>query len=200
MGLSTETRRAGEGSPFDHVQAERIRRGDRVAFQKLFHANYDALCAYASLFVRSSQVAEDLVQEVFCDLWKRRCMWHPEYSTKAFLFGAVRHQTCNYRRRLRVQEQIDDSTLVDGLLSQEDPEQLLHGNELRRIAQEAIDELPERRREIFVLSREHHLTYAEIASRLGISIKTVETQMGRALHYLRDRLAGLGVYSTSPTP
>lgn len=170
-------------------QAERVRRGDRAAFKALFHTYYDALCNYACRYVDSLEVAEDLVQDVFFDLWKRRRTWRPQHSPKAFLYGAVRNQTLKHRRRSRGHTHVNGQDALREIPSQQNPEQSLRDRELTRVSQQAIDELPERRRHIFILSREHDLTYAEIAVALGISVKTVETQMGRALQHLRERLS-----------
>lgn len=171
--------------------AERIRQGDREAFKELFQAHYDALCRYACRYVASLEVAEDLVQEVFFDLWKRRSTWHPEHSPKAFLFGAVRNQTLKHQRRSRGSTQVlnGQQEILQEVSSQGSPARSLRSRELTERGQQAINELPERRRHIFILSRKHGLTYAEIAIALDISVKTVETQMGRALQHLRNRLS-----------
>lgn len=188
MGWNGEIRRTEDVRPCGSGLAEHVRRGDPTAFNDLFHAHYEALCRYACCYVHSPEVAEDLVQDVFFDLWKRRCSWHPERSAKAFLFGAVRNQTLNFNRRVRAQNYLRRHDAADRLSSRENPEQALQYTELARVAQRAISDLPERRRQIFILSREHDLTYAEIATTLEISVKTVETQMGRALRQLRGRL------------
>lgn len=183
----------GEATVNGSGLAERLRQGDRTAFKELFHAHYQALCSYACRYVNSLEVAEDLVQEVFLDLWQRRHSWHPEHSPRAFLYGAVRNQTLNHQRRLRARQHVGRNGKGQSVFyeppSQENPEETLRYQELRRAAQRAISELPQRRRQIFILSREHSLTYVEIAIALDISVKTVETQMGRALQHLRDRLS-----------
>lgn len=184
-----QTRCAESTPPRDSHLAARIRAGDRAAFKELFLEYYEALCRYAYRYVGAQDVAEDLVQDVFFDLWNRRETWHPKHSLRAFLYGAVRNQTLNYQRRTRAHARGDDA--IGGLLSLEDPEETFRYGELSRVAEQAIRELPPRCRHMFMLSREHELTYAEIAAATGVSIKTVETQMGRALQHLRDRLSSL---------
>lgn len=184
-----------QASRAESDQQERLRRGDQTAFKELFDAHYDALCRFACQYVHSLEVAEDLVQDVFSDLWVRRASWQPQRSSKAYLYGAIRNQTLNHQRRERVRSRGESNPRVrgvpalDNVPSDENPEQTLRGQELAGAAQQAIMELPRQRRFIFVLSREHELTYAEIALVLGVSVKTVETQMGRALKHLRERLA-----------
>ena len=184
---SVQVRGAGVTQDPGSGQLEHIRAGDRAAFKALFQAHYGALCRYALRYVDSVEIAEDLVQDVFFDLWKRRAACRPEHSLKAFLYGAVRNQTLNHLRRVRRQASEPDA--LGDLLSREDPEETMHVEELRRVAERAVSELPPRCRDVFVLSREHELSYAEIGAALGISVKTVETHMGRALQHLRDRLS-----------
>lgn len=173
----------------DPEQAERIRAGDRAAFRALFLAYYENLCRYAYRYVGSLETAEDLVQDVFFDLWKRRATWYPKHSSRAFLYGAVRYQTLNYKRRVRARHRVSGPEPESELLSLDDPEEALQYQELNRDVARAIDALSPRCRHVFMLSREHELTYAEIAAVAGISLKTVETHMGRALQHLRERLS-----------
>lgn len=170
-------------------EAERIREGDREAFKVLFQTHYEALCRYAFRYVDSPEVAEDLVQDVFFDVWKRRAAWQPTHSPRAFLYGAVRNQTLNHLRRVRAFRRLDEPGEPGEPLSLENPEASVHYEELRQDTERAVLELPPRCRDVFILSREHELTYPEIAATLGISIKTVETHMGRALQHLRERLS-----------
>lgn len=172
-------------------QTEQIRHGDREAFKELFHAQYEALCRYAYRHVGALEVAEDLVQNVFFDLWKRRATWDPRHSPRAFLYGAVRNQIRKHHRRSSIRNHVTGADVVDDLPAQEDPEAALHDRDLHRMKDQALDALPLRCRHVFMLSREHGLTYAEIAAVLSISIKTVETHMGRALQLLRGRFSSL---------
>lgn len=190
MGSNTEIRPTKDAQPCDSSSTEHVRLGDPIAFGDLFRAHYDALCRYACSYVHSIDIAEDLVQDVFFDLWKRRFSWSPEYSTRAFLFGAVRNQTLKFHRRRRVLRSSFGESSAERLPSLENPELMLQYAEFIQLTQRAINDLPERRRQIFILSREHELSYAEIATTLEISVKTVETQMGRALRQLRSRLTG----------
>ena len=183
-----QVRRAA-APPGEARQVEQIRDGDWDAFRALFLAHYPALCRYVHRYVRSQEVAEDLVQEVFFDLWKRRAGWHPEHAPRAFLYGAVRNQMLNHQRRLRTRPQLGTGEALGALLASEDPEETVAYEDFVRVAARAVVALPPRCRDVFVLSREHELTYAEIAATLGISVKTVESHMARALKHLRDHLA-----------
>ncbi len=165
-----------------------IAAGDRLAFEALFRQHYGPLCAFATGYVKEPDAAEDLVQDLFFRLWLDREKVSITTSTKAYLYASVRNRCLNAVKagsRMRVlNEEVDDHPADDGRTEDE------HTERIARV-QAAIGSLPEERRKIFKLSRYEGLKYQEIAERLGISIKTVENQMGKALKTLRDELADL---------
>ena len=166
----------------------RLARGDRAAFEAVFHEHYVSLVRFAEAMLRSREAGEDIVQEVLLNLWRQRENLRIDDSLRAYLYRAVRNRALNSVRNDRVRRE----ALPD--LVKESPEPaasevgLLEG-ELEAAVRAAIAQLPPRCREIFELSRFKGLRYVEIAETLGISVKTVETQMGRALKILRERLA-----------
>jgi RNA polymerase sigma-19 factor, ECF subfamily len=161
-----------------------------LVFDELVRTHYGRLCNFAYRFVGSRDVAEDIVQDVLARLWRNREEFDPR-DPLAYLYQAVRNQAVSYRRQQGVRErwsahaadEIERRPGEDGLSRVE-------AADLATALARAVDQLPERCRLIFTMSREQGLSYAEIAKILGISIKTVETQMGRALKALRSRLAG----------
>jgi RNA polymerase sigma-70 factor (ECF subfamily) len=164
---------------------ERIRAGDEAAFEALFRALAPGLCALVTRYVGARAVAEEIVQDLFLDVWTRRTELAIDRSIGAYLFTAARNRALNHARRER---RVVDLTLLERG-DQPDPAspgeaELLDALEL----QDAIAQLPARCRLIFTLNRHQDLSYTEIAASLGLSVKTVETQMGRALKALRDRL------------
>lgn len=173
----------------DRQWVRELQDGREDAFECLFLAYYDDLCAFASQYVSSSQDVEDLVQEVFLSVWERRDTLDPQQSIRAYLYKATRNgalKTLNREQRWpTVQRELQEQSLRGH------PGNQLEHSEAEEDVWEAIHALPERRREIFLLSRQHELTYAEIAELLDISIKTVETQMGRALRHLEEQLPEL---------
>lgn len=157
--------------------------------EQLFRAYYRMLCAFAMQYVKDSERAEDLVQDLFYRLWLDRERLNVTTSMKAYLFTAVRNRCLNEvkvqgRMRSLVEERDD---VVDGEVGRSEDE---HTERIARV-QAAIEALPEERRKVFKLSRYEGLKYHEIAERLGISVKTVENQMGKALKTLREELADL---------
>ncbi|CAM3381386.1 RNA polymerase sigma-70 factor [Rhodothermus bifroesti] len=177
-------------SAFEQQQlAARVRQGDAVAFEQLFRLYYAPLVHFAARIVGAFPEAEEIVQKVFVNLWQRRTLWVPQASVAAYLYGAVRNEAVKYcqRRPMAASLEAAETLTAESL----DPDLQLLGNELAGLIERLVSELPQQRRLIFSLSRDHGLSYAEIAQALGISIKTVETQMGRALRQLRERLKTL---------
>lgn len=168
---------------------ERIRSGDEAAFEALFRAFAPGLCALAARYVGSRAVAEELVQELFLDIWTRRAHLVVDRSVASYLQTAMRHRALNHLRHERrmVMPLPDDGRRDESDAAAPGESELLDALEL----QDAIEHLPARCRLIFTLSRQQDMSYAEIAASLGLSIKTVETQMGRALRSLRERLRHL---------
>lgn len=173
----------------DHRLAERIQDGDRQAFEELFFSYGDQLCAFAAEHVDANR-AEDIVQEVFCDLWRRREEWEPRGTIKAYLYRAVRNTSLDHLDHQEVKRKWEEEEKRRDRASEHTgPADALHFSEFERAMESAVDELPERRRLVYRMARQHDMTYAEIASALDIAKKTVENHMGRALKSLRKQLA-----------
>lgn len=165
-----------------------IARGDRGAFETVFREHYAALVRFADAMLRSRESGEDIVQEVLLNLWRQRETLRVDDSLRAYLYRAVRNRALNSVRNDRVRREAVPHLVREAPQAAPGDADLLEG-ELEVAARAAIAELPPRCREIFELSRFQGLRYSEIAETLGISVKTVETQMGRALKALRERLA-----------
>lgn len=167
--------------------AERIQRGDKEAFEVLFHAHYSALCCYANRFIRDSDDSEEIVQDTFVRFWNRRAEIKVEYSLKSYLFQAVRNASFNFLKHAAIVREHEAAQMR--VLSEEDHHDEIITMELAERIARAVDQLPEERRKIFRMSRDEGLKYKEIADQLNISPKTVENQIGRALSFLRSELA-----------
>ena len=171
-----------------------IRAGSQDAFDELFTSHWEVLCAYATALVHQRAAAEDVVQEVFVELWQRRRQLAPHPDARAYLLTATRNRALNYLRgQSRHQRKI--SVLPKSRVSEPTVDAELSADELQRALEACLTTLPERCREVFILQRYGGLTYADIASVLGIARKTVEVHMGRALELLHaclaDRYPGL---------
>jgi RNA polymerase sigma-70 factor (ECF subfamily) len=172
-----------------HQWVLRIQEGDRDAFREMYYAYYDKLCAFAAEYVGSMDRARDVVQEVFLTLWERRADWTLHGSLTSYLYQAVRNRALNASRNLDTRRrayQVHQRRRVQACYRT--AEDQAHYHQVSEVIHRAIDQLPPRRRMVFLLHRQHDLTYAEVAQTMGIAKKTVENQMGRALKFLRQRL------------
>ncbi len=166
-----------------------IHQGNERVFETVFRKHYQALCNYSCNILKDMDDAEEIVQGVFLKFWEQRQEIEITVSLKSYLYRAV-HNTClNRIKHLKVQEvyrQHIGDVMENTFDSATD---LLDKNELEIRIAEALEKLPEQCRLIFKMSRFEELKYQEIANQLGLSIKTVENQIGKALKIMRAELA-----------
>lgn len=165
----------------------KIKEGDETAFNKAFESYYSRLCFFADNIIHDYDQSSSIVQQVFVDLWLKRERLDVVYSLKGFLFRSVRNQSLDWLRHRKV-----ESEYLQELSFKQEEAVFLDQLELAELNDKintAIQELPEKCREIFILCRFEGLKYAEIASRLEISVKTVETQMSIALKRIRTKVS-----------
>ena len=166
----------------------RVRKGDKKAFEELFHFYYPGLCTYAESLVKSPEQAEEIVQEVFFNVWKNRLELNILVSWQRYLYRSVFNQSMMQLRRLKREGRMDDQVEAKMTSSTGNPSEMLEASELNAILVYTLQGLPERTSIIFKMNRFEGLKYKEIANQLGISIKTVEANMGKALKALRISL------------
>jgi RNA polymerase sigma-70 factor, ECF subfamily len=172
----------------DRNLLERLRQGDEAAFDSIFRTWYAPLVRLAVGMVRERAVAEELVQEVMLELWRRRESLDSEGSAQAYLFQSTRNRALNHLRHAQVERRGEPFAAAEESKPATASDQVVE-DEIAVALRQAMDDLPPRCREVFELSRLHNLKYTEIAQTLGVSVKAVEAQMGRALRTLRERLA-----------
>ncbi|MCK5134377.1 MAG: RNA polymerase sigma-70 factor [Bacteroidales bacterium] len=166
----------------------KIRKGDINSFEKLFHHFYPRLCSYAENLVKKEEIAEEVVQDIFYNIWKNRESLRISRSLQSYLYRSVYNNSMMYLRKTRREYFIDDRVSLEHEGDSPDPVQLMQYHEVSELVSRTIDDLPERTKEIFQLNRQEGLKYKEIADRLSISVKTVEANMGKALKALRNSL------------
>lgn len=156
-------------------------------FNKLFHDYYTNLSRFAFTYVKDEAVAEELVQEVFVNLWQKQELKEIS-SIRSFLYISVRNRALNYLRDHKTRTLHENDFAIererDALYEYNEYEH----KQLETLVKDAIAELPEKCREIFELSRNENLTYQQIAEQLNISTKTVENQISIAIKKLRVKL------------
>lgn len=162
--------------------------GNEKVFEQLFKNHYASLCGYAVKYVWDLDQAEEIVQDLFYNLWDKKSTLTINTSIEAYLFRAVRNACLNYLKHQKVKRQHASDVIHSQSSEGKGNENPVETLELQDKIDKAIDSLPPERQKIFKLSRYEGLKYKEIADRLGISIKTVEVQMGKALKTLRENL------------
>lgn len=178
----------------DREWIERVRAGDEAAFEAMFRTHYNNLCVFASRLVGSDAVAEEVVQDVFLRLWQQHESLEISSTVAGYLYGSVRNRALGHLRHERVDQRWrEDTATLESAPAVARPsgraDDEARANELAAAIDRAIERLPPRCREAYVLRRQHHLGYAEIARVMGISPRTVEVQIGTALKALRAALA-----------
>ncbi len=170
----------------DFLLLQGIQKGDSGAYKEMFYKFYSPLCEFASQFISDSE-AEELVQDLMLYIWESRKELTIESSLKSYLFVAVRNRSYNAIRSQQYKKKVH-SALYEKLKEQfEDPDYYMI-DELASKIQNAIKELPDNYRETFELSRFGDMTNAQIATRLSVSIKTVEYRISQSLKILRLKL------------
>lgn len=165
-----------------------IKSGNKQAFDEVFLMHFKSLHAYAFTMVKDRDDAEEIVQNVFVRIWTRREQLKTDGFLKSFLYRSVHNESLNYLKHQKVRANFNvhyvDAVKNDmGNLNTE-----IAVTELEKNIHSAINDLPEKCRNVFQLSRFDQMKYQEIAAALNISVKTVENQMGKALKILRHRV------------
>jgi RNA polymerase sigma-70 factor, ECF subfamily len=163
----------------------KIAQGDERSFTEAFDCYYARLCFYADKFIHDPDESRSLVQQVFVNLWIKRHKLAIEKSLKAYLYTTVKNYSLDYIKHKLVETKYLHEARPELETYDRD---LIEEAEMNARINSAIEELPEKCREIFTLCRFEQLRYNDIAQRLGISIKTVEMQMGIGLKKLRSKL------------
>ena len=181
-----------EPIPQSPISPDSPRADAETAFVAMVEAHYARLGAFATRLVGSRATAEDVLHEVLLRIWRRRESFSFQ-DPLAYLYQAVRHEADSWhRRQTRELRRTVGQELGEAQADlRADPAGSLEADDLARMVDRTVASLPPRRREIFRMQREQGLSYAEIASLLGISVKTVEIQIGYALRAIRQRLGPL---------
>jgi RNA polymerase sigma-70 factor (ECF subfamily) len=172
----------------NHI-AKQIRAGDEAVFEMVFRQYYQVLCGHALRYLKDLDQSEEIVQELFFNIWRKRAQLMITGSIEGYLFRAVRNAAYNTLKHSKIRDAFKRSHIQQRSEVENHPGDTLVALELQVKIDACIEALPEERRRVFVMSRYEGLKYREIAEKLGISIKTVEAQMGKALKYLRHELA-----------
>jgi len=152
-------------------------------FSSHFQTHYRPLCLYALRLLNDTNDAEDIVQDVFTSLWNKKENIKDIYSVKSYLYTAVKNSCLNHLRKTSQFTDIEDIDLID----ESSENEKIYRSELEAKLWKMIDELPGRQREILLMAKRDGMSYKEISEKTGISVKTVENHVTRALHTLRKK-------------
>ncbi|MGC4037144.1 MAG: RNA polymerase sigma-70 factor [Chitinophagaceae bacterium] len=160
---------------------------DYTAFKELYLLMYASLKRFAAIYAHDEHLAEDVLADVFLKLWDRRKQLTEVENLRVYLYTAVKNTAINYRmKQSRITEEADDYSFYND--TNPDPENALISSEAQKAIQKAINDLPPRCKLIFRLAKEEGLRYKEIASILGISIKTIDNQLAIAIQKIGEAI------------
>lgn len=165
-----------------------FKKGDPKAFEKLFDRHHKKLYLFLYRLLNSKEDAEEIVQDTFIKIWEKRAEFIEGYPFESFLFKIAKNAFLNLNRK-RVNRKIVESHLefLTEITSGSTDEYVIF-NETKAIVNTIIDNLPPKRKEIFLLRRIEGLSRQEIADKLDISIITVDSQLLKANKYLKEEL------------
>lgn len=177
--------------PSNKKLVEEIRQNNKEAFEQLFHFHYTGLQRFLWGYVKSSDIAEGLVQEVFVRIWEKRKSLNPDENIKTYIYKVGRNLAIDHLRHQKIVQkwEKEKKALRSYSLVRKNLDDKVHKKFMLKEVKKAISNLPERRRQVFILSRYEGMSYKEIADVLDISVNTVETQISRALSTLRDKFS-----------
>jgi RNA polymerase sigma-70 factor (family 1) len=174
---------------------DELKDGNEKGYKQLFYYYYRKLCLYAESFVNDPALAEDIVQDTFFSIWEKREELNIEVSLKSYLYRAIHNRCIHYLRHLKVLEKqskyyslkLREAEILMRIY-EDTASSGLYKDELEALVSQSIQSLPEKTREIFILSRENGLKNQEIADKLGLTIKAIEYHISKALENLRIQL------------
>lgn len=169
------------------VLIEGLRKGDEAAYVYLVEHYHQRLCVYASSLIRNDLIAEDIVQNVFVQIWEKRKNLNPDFSIENYLYKSVHNKFIDQYRKGKALMALELKyiTALESVIEENDES---HLQDMMGILSHHIQELPPKCKQIFILSKKEGLTNIEISEYLNISKKTVEGQISKAFGILREKM------------
>ncbi|MEM7549779.1 MAG: RNA polymerase sigma-70 factor [Bacteroidota bacterium] len=179
----------------EHI-IQAIKNGDKEAFEQVFKQYYNALFNLSKGILKDEAIAEEQVQEVFIKLWERKEELQADIKLFPYLLTSVRNRSYNYVRDHTVAQKYVDHQLQQyrEQIFNQDYEQ--YSDEIILKLNKVIDQLPDKCREVFKLSRFENLSHKEISKRLNISTKTIENHITKAMKVIRAQMTQLLIFIT----
>lgn len=173
---------------YERILLGKLKNDDQSAFTVIFSKYYADLVRFSFGFTRNSDVSEEIVQEVFLKFWESRSSLDIHTSLKSFLLKNVQNRSIDSLRHTGITNKYTSVVLEHAILSQNDTENYILYSELQANLNQAMHKIPMQYAEVFQMSRLETLNYQEIADKLGVSVRTVEVRISKALGMLREEL------------
>lgn len=173
---------------YEIILLEKLKADDKSAFTIIFSKYYNDLVVFAGSFVYNFDTAEEIVQDVFVNLWNNRNSLTIKISLKSYLLKTIHNKCIDWRRHLKVRDKYTSEILQNSEVFDFDPEHYMLGSELQQLIDDTLSKLPDDVVKAYYMSRIEGLKYSEIAEKLNVSVRTIEVRIGKALQLLRDYL------------
>lgn len=168
------------------VVEQLLRNDPEKAMQYLFQKYYSPMCDVVYRVLQDRSISEDIVQEVFMEVWRKRNDITFSSSITGYLKRSCVNRSLNHIRRNKFA--YDEESALAFQYTEEHIENRIESQDLQEIINQSIESLPDRCREVFMLSRFENMSYKEIGDALEISVKTVENQIAKALKVLKSNV------------
>jgi RNA polymerase sigma-70 factor (ECF subfamily) len=182
----------GELYDDEQILLGKVAEGDRKAFNRLYAVHIENVYNYIYLFTKSKEETEEILQEVFVNIWKHREKLAAVNSFKHYVFRAAKNRLINHLRHTRIKNRVFSEIREHAVIMQASADDEIIYRESYRLIQEAVEKLPPKRKAIFKMHIEEEISYAEIAEQLKISISVVKKQFYKACHSVRQYLRTKG--------
>lgn len=169
----------------DTVLINRLREGDTLALTELYNTYWQLLFMSAYNIIKDKELCEDIIQDIFMNIWHNREKLEINISLKGYLYACARYQVFNQFRKNKDKIHVEFFNDLDKRFQYATPETEMMHNELVHQINTIVETLPEKCQLVYILSREEQLSHKEIAGRLNISVKTVENHITKALQTIR---------------
>jgi RNA polymerase sigma-70 factor (family 1) len=167
---------------------ERIKNGDITSFTILFNHYYKDLVTFSFGFVHNLAVSEEIAQDVFIKLWETRQHLEIDRSLKSYLLKSVQNRSLNWIKHLRIRSEFNNHILAHHSLSENETEEYILHSELESRLKNVLEKIPAETAQAFRMNRFENMSYPEIAEKLGVSVRTIENRISKALVFLREEL------------
>lgn len=177
-----------ESLSYDKILIDRLKDDDKTAFTILFSRYYSDLVHFAFSFLHSLDPSEEIVQDIFLKLWENRFSIEIEYSLKSFLLKSVQNRCIDHKRHLEIKQRYTSSVTDHSFDSDQETENYILHSELEFKLRKALEKFPSDLSKPFTMSRFEGMNYEKIAAELGVSVRTIEVRIAKALALLRQEL------------